>query len=135
MARILVIDDEEPLLTTIAHVLTAEGHTVATAVDGEKAARMFRAEGFDLILTDIVMPNRDGLETVMTLRREFPKIAVIAMSGGVAISNFVQRSKTYLDLAAQLGAHCTLAKPFSRQQLNDAVNEALTVSGVVTKTN
>ncbi|MEO6003831.1 MAG: response regulator [Opitutus sp.] len=129
MSRILVIDDDELLLTTIAHVLTVGGHAVATATDGVKASKLFQAEAFDLILTDIVMPNRDGLETVMTLRRDFPKVAVVAMSGGAALSSFIERSKTYLELAAQLGAHRTLAKPFSPQQLKAAIAEALAASG------
>lgn len=128
MARLLVIEDDEPLLTTINHVLTSAGHIVSTASDGVNASKLFRSESFDVVLTDIVMPNRDGLETVITLRRDFPKMAIIAMSGGAALSSFITRSKTYLDMAGQLGAHRTLAKPFSPQQLMQAVDEALAVS-------
>ena len=125
MARILVIDDEEGILTTIAHLLREEGHVVATAIDGAEAARLFRAAAYDLILTDIVMPNRDGLETVIELHTKYPKVGIIAMSGGIAQSSFVARSKTYLELATKLGAHCTLAKPFTPQQLREVVADTL----------
>jgi CheY-like chemotaxis protein len=125
MARILVIDDDEGILTTIGELLRSEGHIVETASDGVEAARLFRAAPFQLILTDIVMPNRDGLETVIELHAKHPNVGIIAMSGGVALSSFVARSKTYLELATKLGAHYTLAKPFTRQQLNDAVTDTL----------
>ena len=115
MARILIIDDEEALLATLRQLLIASGHVVVTATDGLKAAQLFRAEPFDLILTDIVMPNREGLETIITLHREFPKVGVIAMSGSSG------HSKIYLDLARRLGAHRTLAKPFTPQELKEAV--------------
>ena len=129
MARILVIDDEESILTTISHLLREEGHVVATATDGVIAERLFRASPYDLILTDIVMPNRDGLETVIELHTKYPKVGVIAMSGGVAHPSFVARSKTYLELATKLGAHCTLAKPFTAQQLKDAITDTLVAMG------
>lgn len=119
MARILIIDDDETLLTTLEQFLRAAGHAVVTASDGAKAAKLFRAEPFELILTDIVMPNREGLETIIELRREFPDVGVIAMSGGVA------RSKLYLELAAELGAHRTLAKPFAPLQLAEAIADTI----------
>lgn len=120
MPRILVIDDEEPIRTALEQVLTTMGHSVVTAEDGHKAAKLFRAQPFDLILTDIVMPNREGLETIIELRREFPEVGVIAMSGGASLS------EAYLGMAARLGAHHTLAKPFSQQQLQYAITETLT---------
>ena len=119
MARILVIDDDEALLTTLKELLAIAGHAVVTASDGLEGAKLFRAEPFDVIITDLIMPNREGLETIITLHREFPAVGVIAMSGGIA------RSKTYLAIAARLGAHRTLAKPFTTQQLNDAIADTL----------
>lgn len=119
MARILVIDDDETLLTTLEVSLTDAGHAVVTASDGLKAAKLFRAEPFEVIITDIVMPNGEGLETVITLRREFPEVRIIAMSGGAT------NSKMYLDMAARLGAHRTLNKPFSLGELTTALNEVV----------
>ncbi len=124
MARILIIDDDEPLLMTLEQVLLAIGHAVVTAGDGLQAAKLFRAEPFELILTDLVMPNREGLETIIELHREFPDVGVIAMSGGVTLS------KTYLAMAARLGAHRTLSKPFTPGQLTQAIDEALAASAV-----
>ncbi len=115
MARILVIDDDEILLGILELALTAAGHAVTTAGDGLQAALLFRAEPFDVIVTDIMMPNREGIETVITLHRDFPEIGIIAMSGGASTS------KLYLGIVARLGAHRTLAKPFTPQLLEEAV--------------
>ncbi len=120
MARILVIDDDEPLLITLEQLLTAAGHAVVTVSDGAKAAKLFRREPFELIITDLIMPNREGLETIIMLRREFPELGVIALSGGATMS------KTYLDMATRLGARCTLLKPFTPQQLNAAIDAVTT---------
>ena len=119
MARILIIDDDESLLFTLGQLLAAAGHAVTTAPDGLEAAKLFRAEPFELIITDIIMPQREGLETIITLRRDFPDVGVIAISG-CAI-----QSKTYLAMAARLGAHRTLAKPFTPQQLTSAIADTL----------
>lgn len=119
MARILIIDDDEALLFTLERWLAAAGHVVAAAADGLEAAKLFRAMPFELIVTDLVMPNREGLETIIMLRREFPEVRVIAMSGGTA------GTKIYLELAARLGAHNTLEKPFTPDQLNTAVTLTL----------
>jgi CheY-like chemotaxis protein len=115
MARILVIDDDEALLSSLELLLSAAGHDVTTSGDGLKAAQLFRTEPFDLILTDIVMPNRDGIETVIALRGEFPEIGIIAMSGGAKLSPL------YLGIATRLGAHRTLEKPFTPAQLEEAI--------------
>ena len=125
MARILIIDDDETILATLAQLLATTGHSVVTADDGLAAEKIFRAEPFEVILTDIFMPNREGLETVIKLRREFPNVAVIAMSGGTAAS------RNFLEIAARLGAHRILEKPFTVQQLNAAIGSALAEAGRV----
>ena len=119
MARILVIDDDESLLATLGQLLAASGHIVATAGDGREGAKKFRAQPADLIFSDIFMPNQEGIETIIALHREFPSVAIIAMSGGHTLS------KTCLAMAARLGARQTLAKPFTPAQLQDAINAAL----------
>ncbi len=119
MARILIIDDDEIFLTTLAAVLMAERHTVVTAGNGLSGAKLFRAEPFDLVITDIVMPDREGLETVMALKKDFPEIRVIAMSGGNA------RSKIYLDIAARLGADHVLVKSFTAETLIQTIAQVM----------
>lgn len=119
MARLLVVDDDETLLSTLELILLEAGHNVAIVPDGLEAAKLFHAKPFDVIITDLVMPNREGLETIVALRRDFPAVAIIAMSGGV------DQSKTYLQLAAKLGAHRTLAKPFTPQALHGAIAAVL----------
>ena len=115
MPRILVIDDDEHLLSTIGHALTTSGHTVVTANNGVRGEMLFRATPFDLIITDLVMPEREGLETIIVLRREFPHIPVIAITG------LAKNSALYLGIARRLGARHVLEKPFSHQALLDAV--------------
>jgi CheY-like chemotaxis protein len=119
MARILVVDDEQLFLFTVAQLLSAVGHEVVTARDGLKAARHWRAAAFDLVITDIFMPERDGIETILALRQEHPEIGIIAMSGRV------DTSTSYLGLVARLGACRTLTKPFTAEQLHAAVGDAL----------
>jgi DNA-binding response OmpR family regulator len=123
VAKILIIDDDEALLGSLAHMLAEAGHTVGTATDGLKGEKLFRAQPFDVIITDIVMPNREGLETIGRLHREFPKVGIIAISG------IAQRAKTYLDMAQRLGARHQLEKPFTPDQLLAAIAETLTAQG------
>ena len=123
MARILIIDDDALLLESIELMLMASGHAVTTAADGRLAAQLFRAQTFDLILTDMVMPNREGIETVIAVHRDFPAVGVIAMSGGVV------GSSDYLRMAARLGAHRTLSKPFTADLLHEAI--AATLAAVI----
>ena len=119
MARILVIDDNNEVLFTIEQALVKNGHSVVTATDGVRGEKLFRAEPFDVIITDIVMPEREGLETIVVLRRDFPQIPVIAMTGTG------RNSVLYLGIANRLGARRVLTKPFSLQELIDAVASVL----------
>ena len=94
MARILVIDDDDQILRTLHQVLEMEGHEVVDASNGKEGIKLFRENGADLIITDIVMPEKEGLETIMELRRDFPDIKVIAISGGGRVD-----PESYLTLA------------------------------------
>ena len=119
MARILIVDDDEAVLTAISVLLKAEGHTIATARDGFEGVQRLRAEPSDVVLTDIVMPKCEGLETIVALRRDFPGVGIIAMSGaGVG-------ADIYLAAGARLGAHCTLSKPFTSVELINSISIAL----------
>lgn len=118
MSRILLIDDEAPVREVLTAALTNAGHTVMQAEGGREAGKLFRAEPADLVITDLVMPDREGIETIIALHRDFPDLPIIAMSGGM-------RSPFYLTLAAKLGARRTLAKPFTAEVLLHTVDELL----------
>jgi CheY-like chemotaxis protein len=122
MARILVIDDEELVRVSIAAALRRAGHRVTLAADGEDALATFRPGDFNLVITDIVMPRKDGIETLLALRRLEPKLHIIAMSGsGEPDQGF------YLKAAVALGADATLQKPFRAAELRLIVDEALAI--------
>ena len=115
MARILIIDDDDTLRGIIVKSLTHAGHKVSNTNNGRKGVEMYRADPVDLVITDMVMPEQEGMETIKILHREFPELRIIAMSGGLEGSNL------YLDLTRRLGAACTLPKPFTLQQLKEAI--------------
>lgn len=119
MAHILVIDDENDIRTMIAMVLQHEGHEVTEAENGKVGMARFRAKPADLVITDLVMPEQEGVETIIQLRREFPQLPIIAMSGGMS------RSETYLDICRRLGVSGTLAKPFGMAELLKMVKPVL----------
>ena len=119
MARILIIEDNAALLPVLAELLTASGHTVRTASNGAEGLIQFRAEAPDLVLTDIVMPEQDGVGVLLALRKVKPRPKIIAMSGGTT------RSSQYLQMAAGLGARRVLEKPFTNAVLLQAINEVL----------
>jgi len=119
MARILIIDDDDTLRGIIAKSLTHAGHTISQANNGRKGVAQFRANPTDLVITDLVMPEQEGMETIKILHRDFPTTPVIAMSGGL------DGSPLYLDLTRRLGARITLTKPFTLQQLKQAIDEIL----------
>ena len=115
VARILIIDDDEPFRDLVREIVLASGHTVITASNGMDALKSVRADPVDLVLTDLMMPY-GGLATIQILRTEFPQLGIIAMTGGV---------EHRLDYARSLGAHRTLTKPFSAAQLTAALDEVL----------
>jgi DNA-binding response OmpR family regulator len=118
LAKVLVIDDDPLMLRLVERVLVVAGHQVFSAKDGFQGSKMFRAHRPDIVITDILMPEQEGIETIRNLRREEPALAIIAMSGGGAAQNM-----TFLDYAAELGADATLAKPFRPAELIQAVNK------------
>jgi DNA-binding NtrC family response regulator len=120
MAHILVIDDEASIRTILRRMLEAEGHTIVEAADGDEGLGHFRAEPPDLVITDIFMPNREGLETIMAMRRTEHPVPIIAISGGGASGEM-----TSLALANRMGAVSTLQKPFDRETLLKCVRKAL----------
>lgn len=120
MAKILIIDDEEQIRLLLRRILEAEGYEVVEAPDGNAGIQLYRKEPIDLIITDIFMPEKEGLETITELRRDYPDIKLIAMSGGGRTGNL-----DFLPMAGKLGALRTINKPFTRQDMLSAVREAL----------
>jgi CheY-like chemotaxis protein len=120
MARVLIIDDEPEIRTLVQAVLDGAGYQTIQASDGREGIAIQRKNPSDLIITDLIMPGQEGLETIIELRRLYPKVRIVAMSGGGhgGVLDF-------LPMASQLGAARTLAKPFTRDQLLTAVREAL----------
>jgi len=121
MLRILAIDDSPSILQMAELILTDAGYQVVTCTDGKEAIRLLRDESFDLILTDIYMPDQDGLEVIRERRRLCPNVPVIAMSG-------MSGPHSMLGVAKQMGACQTVQKPFSRSDLLAAVEAALGAS-------
>jgi DNA-binding response OmpR family regulator len=119
MARILIIDDDDTLRGIIAKSLSHAGHEISQANNGRKGVALFRSAPTDLVVTDLVMPEQEGMETIKILHRDFPQTPIIAMSGGL------DGSPLYLDLTRRLGARVTLTKPFTLQQLKQVIDGIL----------
>ena len=120
MARILVIDDDNQICVLLRTVLERAGHEVEVALDGRSAIRLFEQNPTDLVVTDILMPDMEGVETILELRRRFPEVKVIAISGGGRIS-----AETYLDSAKRFGAHAALTKPIEEEVLLATINRLI----------
>ncbi len=120
MPSILLIEGDDLFRETLALALTERGYTVMQARDGVEGVELFRVAPADAVLTDIVMPNKEGIAVVTELRRDFPHVGIIAMSGGLA-----HDAPLYLKLAGTLGATRTLKKPFELTALLAAIDEVL----------
>jgi DNA-binding response OmpR family regulator len=118
VSEILVIDDNDAVARAVASALQMAGHRVRIAADGKKAELLAHEYKFDLVITDIVMPEKEGIETIMGFRAKFPYTKIMAMSGA-------GRSNEYLRFAKRLGAIATLQKPFEREQLLETVRTVL----------
>jgi DNA-binding response OmpR family regulator len=110
--RILVIDDEPALRELIRRMLEPAGHQVIEAPDGKAGMKAFKAQQFDVVVTDVVMPEKEGIETIMEMRRLNQTMRIVAISGGGRIKNM-----DFLKLARGLGADATLPKPFRKDEL------------------
>lgn len=120
MARILIMDDEEQVRAVFRRILEGDGHQVDEAADGRIGTRLLGESDYDLVLLDIVMPEQDGLETITTLRREYPETRIVAISGGGMVG-----ANDYLTIAEKLGVSKTLQKPIYPQDLRETVRELL----------
>jgi CheY-like chemotaxis protein len=120
MARILLIDDDDSFREMLRLTLTHFGHTVIEARDGKAGLKLLPQANADLVMTDIVMPEKDGIEVILELKNIRPNLKIIAMSGGARIS-----AATHLLAARQLGAAKILSKPFTNEALIAAIGELL----------
>ena len=120
-ARILILDDEKDIRTLLRLMLEREGYEIAEAPNGREGMKIHMKDPADLVITDIIMPEQEGIETIIKLRRQSPETKIIAISGGGDIG-----PESYLSMAEKLGAHGTLMKPFSLEEVLSAVKSALT---------
>ncbi|MCP4349646.1 MAG: response regulator [Desulfobacterales bacterium] len=119
MKHILIIEDDEQVRAFLGEMLRREGYEVAEASDGKAGMKAFIENPAQLVITDIFMPEKEGLEVIRELKRDFPETNIIAISGG----GF--QPETYLYAACKLGANRTFLKPVERKKLVEAVNELL----------
>ncbi len=121
MAKILVVDDELQIRVMLKHMLEQDQHEVIEAANGSDGSRLYREAQPDLIITDLVMPEKNGIDMLLELKKEFPAVCVLAISGGGGITG----SFDYLPIAKLVGASDVLRKPFGVQELREAVHKAL----------
>jgi CheY-like chemotaxis protein len=118
MSRILLVDDDETLRDVMREGLELAGHSVLPAANGHEALRLAKSKEFDILLTDIIMPDKEGFETIAEIHDLFPNKAIIAMSGGGQVG-----AEDYLEIAQKLGAQVTLEKPFAIRKLLEIVRK------------
>jgi len=123
MARILIVDDEELARFTIREILETAGHEVIEARNGNEGLACQKASPFDLVVTDIIMPEKEGVEMIIEMKRDFQNLKIIGISGGGRTHNL-----DFLDLAKKFGAERVLAKPFTEDELLECVDETLSVA-------
>jgi CheY-like chemotaxis protein len=121
MTTILIVDDDELFRTMLDAMLRSEGHQVLSAVNGTEALAVLDSQAPDLIMTDILMPDGDGIELIGTLNQQARGIPIIAMSGGRRAISL----EFNLESAELMGVKATLAKPFTRATLRQAIADAL----------
>lgn len=118
--NIIIVDDEEQMRLALRRMLEKEGYSVREAENGDRAIRIHRERQADLIITDIIMPDKEGIGTIVELKSEFPDVKIFAMSGGGKNS-----PEQYLRMANGLGVDRVFIKPFNREEILSAVAEVL----------
>jgi len=128
MPHVLVIDDDEQYLFLLKAMLGRSGYEVSVAHGGKQGIEICESIHVDLVITDVVMPEMEGLEVIMELKQRFSGVKIIAISGGGS-----NNPGNYLNLATGFGAHSTLTKPFRRVELLETVEELLGQAGCYTQ--
>jgi CheY-like chemotaxis protein len=132
MLNVLVIDDERDVRDAIKRVLERAGYSVRTTGEAGEALAELRRCGADIVITDIIMPKINGVEAIESIRREFPAVRIVAISGGgnfgiTAYQPTAITTSAYLAAAERAGAHGVLTKPFESSDLLNAVARVLSV--------
>ena len=117
LKSILVVDDDPAVLTLLSRILSSAGYRVVEASDGKQAVARFMEEPTDLLITDLIMPEQEGVQTITTLLHDYPHLKTIAISGAA--------KGRYLKIAGMLGAHAVLQKPFQKEDLLATVKRLL----------
>ena len=120
MAKIFVFDDEISILLMVRKMLEKNGHEVETALNGKEGIELFEKGKPDLLITDIIMPEKEGLETIFTLKKKYPDLKIIAISGGGRIG-----PDEYLPVAKLLGASAVFQKPLIPKEFMQTVTDLL----------
>lgn len=120
MQSILVIDDDKLMCLALARILASAGYSVAQAFNGDEGLQMYRSQKFDLVITDLIMPDKEGIQIIRELRKEDSQIRIIAMSAGGRGG-----ATDYLKWARLMGAKQCLSKPIKREDLLNAVTSVL----------
>jgi len=120
MPRILVIDDDPQIRSMLKQFLELQGYEVEDADDGAAGLQCFREHPADVVITDVIMPGKEGIETIRDLRKEFPGVRIIAISGGGQLG-----PDTYLQMAKAFGAKRVFIKPFDMSEFLEGVKEVL----------
>ncbi len=115
--RVLVVDDDPGVREVVRMMLESAGYHVSLASNGKRAMESLQKEPFDLILTDLVMPEQEGIETIKAIRRDYPDLKVVAMSGAFG--------GDYLRIASLLGAHGTIPKPLALEHVLKVIGDTL----------
>lgn len=118
--RVLIIDDDEQIRVLLEQMMHWAGFEVMVAENGKVAMQLQREDPADLVITDLIMPEQEGLETISRLKKDYPGIKIIAISGGGRIG-----PEAYLPAALELGADRVFSKPFDVQEIVDTVREML----------
>jgi len=124
MSKILIIDDDNQMREMLRQMMDRAGYETSEAPNGKVGMQIMHSADVDLVITDLYMPEKEGLETVTELRRDFPQVKIIAISGGYR-SGF----GSHLPIAKELGADRIFKKPFGRDEILDAVRSLLAPSG------
>ncbi len=125
MHTILIIDDDAQIRSMLKKMVKREGYQVITAKDGKEGVRIFESAAIDLVITDLIMPEQEGIETIIALKQKNTQVKIIAISGDGKVNSI-----SYLDMATKLGAQRAFTKPVDRKELIASIQLLLTETEV-----
>lgn len=124
MAKILVVDDEDSVRFVIKETLEQERHEVVEARTGNEALEVFERKPAELVITDLVMPDKNGIDLILELKNRYPNVRILAISGGGGLNGRFD----YIPIAELIGARSVMRKPFNIIELKQTVKELLTAA-------